>query len=308
LPGLEAPAGAARAGECVVQAGLARLAQPAENTRRVSAARAKPRLAVSCAWLFGSVLLWLAAAGCTHLAAKQRKVEAQLAEESRVLTTAVVDTLNAQPSTNRDAYTATALSLATQDQRLEGLPQEPLEVKPIIAEAQARLEDGGAIDPMTTPRTVEQRFAKQNQALAEARRLSAALEERGRVAEQQRNQRLRRWTRWLSFGGLGLGGLAALLVFVPAAIPVLGRLLGWLVSRLPALAGAAGVVGVKAFDAVVRGVERFKQARAAAPAPTAPNAPPGAEVQELLDCLRREMNSRQKALVRRRRPTPPPAD
>jgi hypothetical protein len=42
----------------------------------------------------------IAATGCTHTAAKRNKVNEALAEESRALTTAVVDSLQSQPATN----------------------------------------------------------------------------------------------------------------------------------------------------------------------------------------------------------------
>ena len=52
----------------------------------------------------------IAATGCTHVASQRNKVNDALAEESRALTTAVVDSLQSQPATNRDPYTVTALA------------------------------------------------------------------------------------------------------------------------------------------------------------------------------------------------------
>lgn len=75
----------------------------------------------------------LTATGCTHVAAKRNAINAALAEESRALTTAVVDSLQNQPATNRDAYTLTALAFAKQDQRVEGLPLKPFDVPALLA-------------------------------------------------------------------------------------------------------------------------------------------------------------------------------
>src|SRR4051794_19618952 len=75
----------------------------------------------------------VAATGCTHFAAKRNKVNEALAEESRALTTAVVDSWQSQPASERDAYTVTALAFAKQDQRVEGLPLKPFDVPALLA-------------------------------------------------------------------------------------------------------------------------------------------------------------------------------
>ncbi len=247
-------------------------------------------------------LCLLNAPGCTYQAAHRRATREQLNEESRVLTTAVVDTLNAQPSSRRDAFTAVARTLATQDQRLEGLPVRPLDIRPLVVEVQAAALAAtnntnlsfaaglsGPVGPATT--TLERRFANQEQLLGQERQLAERLLALGEQAEAERNARIRRWTRWLSFGGLGIGGLIVLIVLVPAVIPILGQLLGWLVARLPKLAGLLGVVSVRAFDSVVRGVEQFKRGRARS----------AAESKPLLQQLSRSMDAEHKALVRQRR-------
>jgi hypothetical protein len=56
-----------------------------------------------------------------------------------------------------------------------------------------------------------------------------------------------------------LGVLLVFCVLFPATIPIAGRFLGWIVSRMPGLAGWAGVVSVKAFDAVVQAIEETKR-------------------------------------------------
>ncbi|MGZ8939563.1 MAG: hypothetical protein ACXW32_10175, partial [Limisphaerales bacterium] len=91
--------------------------------------------------------------------------------------------------------------------------------------------------------------------------------------------------------------------FVPASLPLLGRMLAWCVGRFPALAGMAGVVSVKAFDAVVKAIERTKSAQPFQNHPhqfgnlsaTAPR------LDELHWQLSREMDAAHKALVRKRK-------
>jgi len=255
-----------------------------------------------------------ALAGCTHFAARQQKAASRLTEESRVLTTAVVDALNAQPTDRRDAWTETARVLATQDQRLEGLPARPLEVQPLIEEKALQLEQAGTNAPVVPgPATaaLEDRFRQQDTLIARQRKVEEHLVAMGTQFEQERNARITRWTKFLGFGGLGVGGLVALLVFVPASIPLLGRLLGWVVGRLPGLAGAVGVVSTRAFDAVVRGVEQFKTAGTPNQPAANPAAPTGSVARAtglaapapggLLDHLSRELDAGHKQLVRTRR-------
>src|SRR4051812_27210787 len=79
--------------------------------------------------------------GCTHQAARRGKVSLKLAEESKALTTAVVDALQNQPAPQRDVYTETALTFARQDQRVEGLPLEPFDVVALLTNSPAAREE-----------------------------------------------------------------------------------------------------------------------------------------------------------------------
>jgi hypothetical protein len=245
------------------------------------------------------IMIGLAAvAGCTSVAPRRARLQARLAEESRVLTTAVVEALQTQPATNHDTHAAVALRLARQDQRLEGLPEQPLDVAPLVAEAS--VTNPPAAPPPATA-ALEARFATQDRLLGRERRLEARLEDFGRQYEATRNERIRTWTRRLGLGGLGIGGLVALIVFVPAAAPILGHLLGWVVGKVPRVAGWLGVVSVKAFDSLVDGVERFKAGRV----PSAANQPaPAPHAAPLLQQLSRTMDADHKALVRQRRARP----
>ena len=224
----------------------------------------------------GLITSTLLAGGCTHFTQQRFKARAELDEHSRTLTTAVVDTL--QSATNRDARAEFALRLAREDQRIEGLPQEPINV--------ARMTQ-------LNEQRIEKQFARIEKLIAREQRSEARLLELGTQQEEDRNRSRSRWAKWLSGGSLLIGGLIALGVFVPASLPILGRVLGWLAGKIPAAAGALGVVSVKAFDAVVRGIERSK--------PNADhfaNEPAGSSLELNLS---REMDASHKDLVRARK-------
>lgn len=202
------------------------------------------------------------ASGCSGVGARHTAATEFLTEESRALTTAVVDSLQNEPASARTVESATALHLARQDQRLEGLPKRPIET-PALLGASA-LGTNGVLGPKPEGRGIwrglRERFDRQDAALARQREAAGELQELGARTEEARNRRTAFWSRWLALLGTAGGGLVALIVLVPVAGPILGRLIGALVARIPAAAGWFGVVGVKAFDAVVRGVERAKGA------------------------------------------------
>lgn len=258
-----------------------------------------------------ALTLTAAFTGCTHVAAQRSRMMSTLNEESKALTTAVVETLQAQPETNRDVYTSTALEFAKQDQRVEGLPLQPFDVPALLSVA------GGATNTLVrvskeqveeAREAVVERFQKQNDLLARRAKAEAALIDLGVQAEAARNERITRWTKF-SVGGLTLlGGAIALCVFFPIAIPIGGRFLGWLVTKIPALASATSVVSVKAFDAIVRAIEKAKQE----PSPGASTVsvansgdsrrgPAEDWLGKLHTQLSREMDAAHKALVRARK-------
>lgn len=211
--------------------------------------------------------------GCSHTAQRLQKVSSELEEESRALTSAVVETLDRQPTQQRDLYSTTALEFAKQGQRIEGLPTKPFDVPALLTEREwvgrgsSRAETNEAINPARQePRptgkvgsVIASRFARQNKLLAEQRRAESKLIALGAAKEAQDNARKKFWAKWISAMTLPIGGIIALCVFFPVAIPFVGRILGWLVSKIPGLAGWIGVVSVKAFDAVVQGIEKTKQ-------------------------------------------------
>ena len=257
------------------------------------------------------------ATGCTYTAANRVKVNEALVEESRALTTAVVESLQSQPETNRDPYTVVAQAFAKQDQRVEGFPAKPFDVPALLA----GMGVTSNIPPLAGPPGVEAaqeevaaRFEKQEALLSKRAAAEGKLIERGVVAEVERNKRITRWTKFGVWGTTLIGGAVALFVFCPIALPICGRLLAWIVGKVPSLASGLGVVSVKAFDAVLRGVENAKNQQAKTISPVAPTVPvanvlPSGDsrrgqenwVDKLHNQLSREMDAAHKALVRARK-------
>jgi hypothetical protein len=221
--------------------------------------------------------------GCTHHTQRHARLHRQLEEESRALTTAVVDTLQAQPPPQRDAYAGLALRFAQQDQRIVGLPAQPFDVPALLAEVTVATNSGAGVATVA----LSKRFEAENKLVVRDRTQTESLLTLGEEKELTDNARRGRWFKWTSFLGLSTGGIIVLIIFCPAAIPVIGRILAFLVAKVPALAGACGVVSVKAFDALVRGIEKSRA--------LVPHMP------AIEESLSREMDADHKALVRVRK-------
>jgi hypothetical protein len=204
-------------------------------------------------------LTLFAGQGCTHVGGKMEKArvalenhEEVLKEESRALTTGVVDALALAP---KSPETELAKSLAVADQQIEGLPLKRLPV------TEALSGDTNAVIVIDERVKAIEALRVENARLTEQVRVTEEkLVAMGVKFEEERNARIRFWSKWLSTGTVLIGGAVALFVFCPVALPLVGRFLGWVVGKIPALAGAVGVVGKDAFDAVVRGVGNAREA------------------------------------------------
>lgn len=213
--------------------------------------------------------------------------DAKVTEQSRTLTTAIVDTLAVAPS---NAPTVLAQRFAKADQQLEGIPQHRIDVIAALAGQQAATNDVEARLADVERLTAENQAAKT--ALAEAK---GKLEDMGRLYEAEHNKGIvKRVWHWLT-ATIGIGGIIALCIFCPAVIPIFARILAWIVAKVPALASTIGVVSTKAFDSVVKGVEQFKQHASKESAPAAVDA--------LHDELSKSMDQDAKDLVRARKPS-----
>ncbi|MGV3771992.1 MAG: hypothetical protein ACO1QB_03760 [Verrucomicrobiales bacterium] len=260
-------------------------------------------------------LMLLTGAGCAY-GPQLSRVENHLTEESRRLTTAVVDTLQLQPAEQRDVYSSTALQIAAQDQRIEGISLDPIHVPVLLG-----LGDVTAKEQAKAAADLQNEFERINGWLKKRANSQQRLLQAGLEAEDARARKVRFWAKLAGFVSLPVAAMIALFVFVPAAIPICGRLLGWVVSKVPSLAGAAGVVSVKAFDAVVKGIERTRSTastKISGVAPTVSTSALGTEesgtsrrhpdgpalnawIAELELNLSRGMDQAHKALVQRRK-------
>jgi hypothetical protein len=200
--------------------------------------------------------------GCSHLARSRAKTIGALEEHSRALTSGVVDALRFQLAEHRDAPAELALELARENERIQGLPAHPIAVKELlgIADSSAPAEAAEIQKKQKAAREdLGGRFEEIEHLVGRERDLSEHLVQLGSAFEQQQNHSRRAWAKLIG-SSLGIiGVLVALALFAPAVLPLAGRLIGWLVGKIPSAAGAAGVVSVKAFDSVVRAVESTKQ-------------------------------------------------
>ena len=244
------------------------------------------------------LLLPFFCSSCSNLAKRHSQLSHQLREESRALTSAVVDTLQLQPESLRDLYSTTALHFARQDQWLEGLPAPAtaIAVEPL-------LQTNEPARQLEAERELATRFGTQNSLMASQREIERKLIEVGKRKEAEENARKIWWWKRSSLFTLVLGSLIALFVIFPVLIPLAGRFLGWVVARIPALASAVGVVSVKAFDAVVRGIEKTKATPQTVDlANTSSGAREQGQFMEMLENnLSRQMDQAHKHLVRSRR-------
>ena len=242
----------------------------------------------------------LFASGCTHVAKHHQRQHVRLAEHSRALTTAVVDTLQSQPHEHRDEFTSIALELAQHDQRIEGIPLDPISVAHLLG-TETNLSSAEATSKQNAARNdLDRRLADIQQLRTQQRASEEQLIAFGERFEQARNQqRTRLFQRGLVVA-LTIGAIVALIVFVPASIPLLGRILAFFVTKFPALAGTAGVVSVNAFDAVVKAIEQLR-ASAGNSSQFDNQVDPSHSREELEFHLSREMDASHKALVRQRK-------
>lgn len=208
--------------------------------------------------VFALILAVALLCGCTavkkrfnRLVNQQSRLQAELTEESRTLTTAVVDTLSIAPT---NPATSLALDLARQDQTIEGAPIDRIDVKALLAgEAQATNHLAARFDR-------ERNLLAQNKQVQEQlRQAETRLIEMGHLYEKERNRGIvKRIWHW-GISTLGIGGVIALCVLCPTAIPLLGAVLGWVVKMFPKLYGFIGVVSKSTFDNVIIGFEEAKR-------------------------------------------------
>jgi len=237
------------------------------------------------------VLVFLACAGCnsyTFKSSRLAKVESQLeeaqrqvTEKQRQYTTATVDALTAPGTPYTNANVIVATEYAKGAQSLAGMPNERLDVVSAIEQVREKVD---TIDQNTTNLQAEVNkvwlaitngsVGSMKKDIADASALLKKVEELevkvqkaedalvSKAAYEEKQGVKRFWQKtgfWTKIGIIA-GGIIALCVFVPAVIPVLGSLIGWLIGKIPTLVSFVGVVGKNTFDAVVEGVGNAKKA------------------------------------------------
>ena len=161
-----------------------------------------------------ALTLTLFATGCTHVASKRAKISSKLEEHSRALTTAVVDSLQLQPPEQGDNYTEFALRVAREDQRIEGLPHQP-----IPAEVLLRANETNSLASLKTERVLSGRFAEIEKLIAAEKRQTDRLIAFGETHEEVENRTRARWAKWIGSGSVLIGGLVALCVVCVDGLP-----------------------------------------------------------------------------------------
>ena len=199
--------------------------------------------------------------GCTYfrgqleaVVAKKTKIDSDIGNESKVMVTGALDALHTLPSATNPPVKL-AKTLLTHSQQLTGLP-----------EMKDRLDIQAILTNSLAVKDLEKRLKNQEKLIADRDELQAKLDavqgrlvEMGTKYEQERNKSIvKRIWHWV-IGTFGLAGTIAFIVFCPAvAIPLLGRLLAWLVSVIPSVAGLVGVVSNKVLDTTIKGISNFK--------------------------------------------------
>ncbi len=201
------------------------------------------------------------------LDAKIGAVTAKLEEEKKELTKAVNDALvlvptNSIVSSNVQATAALTLAktISEQNVNIHGLPIEPLDVNAILA------KDNQEWKELLEKFKKERELIKQKASLEEQRNtyIDDLVDKGQKYEEEQKKNWLSRLWQW-SLGTLGIGGMILLVVLCPAALPLVGSLVSFVIGKVPQLASLFGVVGKSVVQNVSTGIESFKQKVAAEP-------------------------------------------
>lgn len=223
--------------------------------------------------LLGLLLFLLFFTSCTRFrgafgkAQKKTEIAGRAVDrDTQQFATAVVDVLSlVDLPTNSLPDLRNAMSIGLRyarfTQRGLGLPVQRIDVEGEVrgekkaVEAARKVEAASAVHLETEATTSRE----------EIERLKR-LAELGAQYEKEKNQNIvKRVWKW-SISTFGIGGLIALCVFFPFLIPIFGRIVAWVVSKIPALAGFIGVVGTKVADGLIAGVQKTNTDDSVSPA------------------------------------------
>ncbi len=239
------------------------------------------------------LLLILVLSGCSTYPFKGSKVakeEARLiklervaSERQRQLSTATLDVLTAPGSPTTNVNVVVATEFARGNQSLSGIPDNRIDVKPILKEMRQSVMELNTESNKVNLEVLLQDLQVgitnpawagfQDSLKQDARTLSDITEAKGKVeqakevlvskaafeeklAVKQFWKRTGFWSKILIIGG----GLVALVIFVPAVLPVMGAFVSFIIGKIPGLINVLGVVGKGTFDAIIEGVGNGKKA------------------------------------------------
>jgi hypothetical protein len=106
-----------------------------------------------------------------------------------------------------------ALRVAREDQRIEGLPLNPIAVEPFV---QANATN--SLATLQAERVLSVRFAEIEKLIASEKKQTDRLIAIGETHEENQNRTRAHWAKWIGSSSVLIGGLVALCILVPAAI------------------------------------------------------------------------------------------
>lgn len=229
-------------------------------------------------------------AGCSYKARVRDQVEVAQAERARELTQAARIANSAGRShiaTNNFARALVAYDLSDaflrREQSIIGLP---------IRDQHSLVEDLLSENVRLKKEAVEWERDRERQEELWRTTLEAKQRELmllGQEAERTRNQNIiRKFWGWFGITST-LAIVILTCIFVPGALLIFLRLVGWLVAKIPRIAGMVGVVSVKAVDQIYKAIETTKMQGESA------------TIEDVRDNLSRSMDQDHKNLITARR-------
>lgn len=182
-------------------------------------------------------------------------VQGDLTERSRQLTTAVNDIVETKKENQELSPEEEVIGiLSLEDQRIEGLPIERINTDELLSRYIENQEEFLRDFDRYKNENTELKQREQNLQI-EIDSLTKALE-----IERNRPWWSKLW-RWIL--GLSVPSLILVVIGVIAApqftIPLLTRIIRWVVKTVPSLIGFIGVVGVDIFDATIKGFQNVRE-------------------------------------------------
>jgi hypothetical protein len=186
--------------------------------------------------------------------ATEAKIQNDLTERSRQLTTAVSDIIENKKSDGLNIDEEIIGILSREDQRIEGLPIERLDTDELVTQyIENKDEFLRGFEKFKTENTQLKR--REQELEVKINSLTEALE-----IEKNRPwySRVKSW-----FFGLGISGMILTIILCVVApqfaVPLIGRFFGQIVKIFPSLIGMIGSVGKDIFDATLKGFQNIRE-------------------------------------------------